>query len=454
MIFTPRPWQPQILDHILKHKRCAVYLDMGGGKTACVLTALEQRHLMGDNVYPILVLGPLRVVRSVWKPEVEKWEHLKHLRVQNIVGEVGARQVALSQPADIYCTNYENLDWLCERLGNNWPFRAIIADESTRLKGFRLKQGTKRAQTLAKRSYLSEFFIELTGTPVPNGLLDLWGQLWFLDKGVRLGRTFSDFRNRWFESDYMGRTYTALGHSEKQIQEAIKDICLTVNAADYQPIDKPVRIVVPIAMPYSAKLIYKRFEKDLYAELVAGNIQAANAAAKSTKCLQIANGCAYTDRTGKVWEEIHTEKIEALRSIVEEAAGSPILVSCIFRCDRERLKKAFPRAKELDTEQETIDTWNAGKIPMLIAHPKSCGHGLNLQDGGHRIVFFNQGWDLEYHDQMIERIGPLRQIQNGYKRPVYVYYLISTGTLDEVVMDRLESKKEVQNCLLEALKRS
>lgn len=461
--FIEKPWQGLMINHLMTIKRCALYADLGSGKTVSTLTALSDLALMGEKVYPALVLGPKRVVSSVWKQEAAKFSHLSHLKVRVLVGPKELRNSELRQPGDIYCVNYENLAWLCEMLGNNWPFKTIIADESTRIKGFRINQGTARAQILGKRAFHSERFWELTGTPAPNGLIDLWGQLYFLDKGHRLGRIFADFSDRWFYPSPDGRALIPQTFADEQIKDTISDICLTVNASDYMQIDKPINIIVPVVLPESAMRVYKVFKKELFAQLARGEVLARNAASKSVKCLQIANGCAYTTPVlvegttilaeGKQSEVVHDEKIEALHSIVEESSGSPLLVAYTFRCDMERILKAFPKARLLDDKQETIDAWNAGKIPMLLAHPKSCGHGLNLQDGGHRIVFFSLWWALEEYMQAIERVGPLRQLQSGYKRPVYVYHIIAAGTIEESVAERLQGKLNTQEALLASLKR-
>jgi len=450
--FTPRPYQDLIIENILRNPRGAIWADMGMGKTSSTLTALDGLSLAADG--PALVLAPLRVAQSTWPEEARKWEHLQHLHVMPIVGGKDERMLALKHKADIYTTNYEQLPWLVEHFGDRWPFRVVVADEATKLKGFRLRQGTQRAKALAKVAHCKvDYFIELTGTPSPNGLADLWGQTWFLDRGERLGRTFDAFRSRWFQQHESGFGIRALPFAQDQIQERLRDICLTVQAKDWFDLREPIVSNIYVDMPVSARKIYRDMEKQMFAEIEAHPIEAANAAARTIKCLQIASGAAYIDDKGTAWKEIHDQKIQALESIIEEAAGNPVLVAYHFRSDLERLRKAFPQGKALDQNPQTIRDWNAGKIPILFAHPASAGHGLNLQDGGCRLAFFSHWWNLEERLQIIERIGPTRQKQAGYDRPVYIYNILARDTVDELVLARVESKREVQDILLEAMKK-
>lgn len=448
--FTPHDYQEEIISWICANKRCAVWASMGAGKTVSTLTALDRLSVVED-VYPALILAPLRVAKTTWADEVQKWDHLKHLRVSLITGTPKQRERAARAQADVFTTNYDNLVWLRDFFGDDWPFRTVVADEATRLKSFRLRQGGSRARALGQVAHTHvDRFIELTGTPAPNGLKDLWGAQWFLDQGQRLGRTFSAFEQRWFKKGYDGFSLVPYQHTQEEVQEKLRDICLTVSGL---PVDQPVIAPVYVTMPAPARRVYDEMEKQMYTELEeAGGVEAANAAVKTQKCLQLANGAMYVDDAGG-WEEVHNAKLDALDSIIEEANGAPVLVAYHFKHDLERIRRRFPKARVLDADSRTIHEWNEGKIDILLAHPASAGHGLNLADGGNILAFFGVNWNLEEYLQIIERIGPMRQKQAGYDRPCLVYPILATGTVDDLVMERLTSKRTIQDILLEALKR-
>ena len=421
---------------------------MGGGKTVTTLTALTELDFV-EPVFPALVIAPLRVAQSTWPDEPLRWQHLAHLRISVVTGNQKARAAALQKQADIYTINFDNLVWLRETLGDEWPFKTVVADEFTRLKSFRLRQGGSRAAALGKvaHTHVSRF-IGLTGTPAPNGVKDLWGQTWFLDQGQRLGRTFSAFEQRWFRKGYDGYSLVPYDHTQREVEGALKDICLTVQAL---AVDEPNTLPIYIDLPKKAREAYDAMEEEMYAMLAEGEIEAANAAVRTQKCLQLANGAAYTDDEGS-WEEVHDAKLDALESIIEEANGAPVLVAYNFKHDLARLQARFRKGRVLDADPDTIRQWNAGRIQLLFAHPASAGHGLNLADGGNILAFFGVNWNLEEHMQIIERIGPMRQKQAGYDRPVMVYPILARDTIDDVVMDRLGGKKSVQEALLEAMK--
>ncbi|MGK5614915.1 SNF2-related protein [Proteus mirabilis] len=456
--FTPRPYQNLILRHEIDIKRSNVWAGMGMGKTVATLTALEDLFMAGSETQPALVLAPLRVASSTWPDEAVKWNHLRNIDVQPIIGTVKERMVAIKNTnASVFTINYDNLVWLVEIFGEHWPFGTIVADESTRLKSFRLRKGGKRAAALAKVAHKHVHrWVNLTGTPSPNGLIDLWGQAWFVDQGQRLGRTYSAFTSRWFNSiQFPGQQWSKLEpwpFAQEQMQDALRDVTISLDAADWFDIEEPIHNVIKLELPTKARKQYQEMEKEMFLELEHEGIEALNAAAKTVKCLQIASGAIYTDDS-KCWAELHDAKIQALESIISESSGMPILVAYHWKHDLERLLKAFPKGKNLDADPQTLRDWNAGKIPILFAHPASAGHGLNLQDGGNILVFFSHWWDLEQYQQIIERIGPTRQIQAGYNRPVFIHHLIATGTMDEIVMERRNSKREIQDLLLEAMKR-
>lgn len=457
--FIPRPYQTLITNHILNTPRCAVWAGMGMGKTTSTLNAIDSLLLCESD--PVLVLAPLRVARSTWPDEARKWDHLKNIHVMPVVGSEAERRMALKHDASVYTTNYENLPWLIDFYGERWPFRTVVSDESTKLKGFRLRQGTARAKALGTVAHTKiKRFVELTGTPSPNGLADLWGQMWFLDAGVRLGRTFSGFNQRWFRPSHDGYGSMPMDHAQIEIQDKLRDLCITVDARDWFDLREPIVNNIYVDLPIKARQLYQDMEKRMFMEIDGHEVEAFNAAARTNKCLQIANGAAYLDatvdgdahRSAKEWKDIHDAKLQALDDIVEESAGMPILVAYNFKSDLARLRHAFPKGRALDANPQTIKDWNAGKIPLLFAHPASAGHGLNLQDGGNILVFFGHDWNLEYRLQILERIGPTRQMQAGHDRPVFIHNIIARDTVDELVLTRVETKREVQDILLEAMK--
>lgn len=443
------PYQSDAIDFIHATKRCALWMPMGGGKTVTTLTALDELSLVED-VYPALVIAPLRVARATWPEEPQRWSHLAHLRVSVITGTPKQRERALAVEADIYCTNYDNLVWLRKELGDAWPFKTVVADEFTRLKSYRIRQGGSRARALGQvaHTHVSRF-IGLTGTPAPNGVKDLWGQIWFLDQGERLGRTFSAFEQRWFRKGYDGYSLVPYEHTQKEVEDKLRDICLTVQGLQ---VDEPITSPVYVDLPPMARKVYDEMEKELFTVLNDEGVEAANAAVRTQKCLQLANGALYIDDDGN-WEAAHDAKLDALESIIEEANGAPVLVAYNFKHDLERLRGRFRQGRVLDADPDTIRQWNAGRISLLFAHPASAGHGLNLADGGNILAFYGVNWNLEEHMQIIERIGPMRQKQAGYDRPVFVYPILARNTVDDLVMERLTTKKSTQEVLLEALKR-
>lgn len=458
--YNPRPYQQLLRDWDFGVPRNAKWVPMGGGKSAATLTSASELQMLDGE--PRLVLAPLRVARSTWPNEVKKWNHTKHLRVSVITGSVKEREFALRQKADIYTTNYENLVWLTERLGEDWPFPHIIMDESTRLKSFRLRQGGKRAQSLARVAHTKiKTVTQLTGTPAPNGLLDLWGQMWFLDAGHRLGRSFTAFKERWFRASYDGYGSEPMECAQAQIQAALKDLCLTVDMKDYFDLKAPIVNNIYVDLPARTRAMYNDMEKELFMQIDEHGIEAFNAAAKTQKLLQLASGAVYLDKSvdddghprSREWRQVHDEKLDALDEIIAEAAGAPVLVAYHFRSDLARLKARFKHGRELDADPRTEAEWNAGKIPILFAHPQSAGHGLNLQDGGNILVFFSHNWKLEDRLQIAERIGPMRQFQSGYDRPVFIHNIIARDTADEMVLERIETKRDVQQLLLDAMRR-
>lgn len=465
--FKRRPYQKLITSFIIKNTRCNIWATMGSGKTGAVMWALNQMFqngMLDPDEDRVLVLAPLRVASGTWPPEQVKWK-FPALTVADGTGTEKQRTAALESGANVVCVNYDVVEWLVNYYGDEWPFTVIVADESTKLKGYRSRQGSKRAKALAAiaHKYVKRW-INLTGTPAPNGLKDLWGQTWFVDAGARLGTSYKAFTDRWFISKPVAQgsftmQHAPLKNSEKQIHAKLKDVSLTVDAAEYFGCDAPIYVPVMVDLPKKARKLYDRFEEELFAELEEGTIKAPNAAAKSIKCLQIASGAVYLhdedgDRTDE-WEKIHDAKLDALESIVEELQGAPLLVAYQYKHDLARLKKKFPQGVALAKGAEGnlhMKEWNKGNIPILFAHPASAGHGLNLQDGGHHLAFFSDTWNFEHFAQIVERIGPVRQHQAGHPRPVFVYLIQARDTLDEQVAKRRDGKRDVQDELMEYMK--
>jgi len=447
MRYEPREFQDIFTSYIIEHQRCQGFLDMGMGKTVSTLTAADILWLAGSNLSPMLAIAPLRVARDVWPGEIDKWDHLNGLTVSPIIGTTPKqRSLALRKKADIYTINYENIPWLVEQFPKGrWPFKMGVADESTRLKGFRLRKGTKRSTALSTVARLTGRWLNLTGTPAYK-LIDLWGPMYFVDFGARLGATFTDFKARWFDENVYAHKITPKENAAHEIAMLIKDCSVTLRAKDWFQFDDPVPMPVYFDLPYRARELYSSMENTMYAELGPDiAVEAMTAAAKSGKCMQMANGAVYTDDKGN-WEPVHDAKFVKLDEIIDEVGDEPVIVSYWFKSDLARLQKRYPHARILDTKQDE-DDWNAGKIKMLLAHPQSVGHGLNLQDGGFIIIFFSQLWPAELREQIIERIGPVRQLQSGHPRPVLVYDIIARNTVDECAQARYYENLSVQDSL-------
>jgi hypothetical protein len=407
----------------------------------------------GSGDRPWLVLGPMRVANATWPDDMARWEQFSDMRIVPLTGTPKQRVDKLKIRADVYTISYELAPWLVEHFMDRWPFRNVIADEADRLKGFRTRQGGERARSLGRIARnLTDRWINLTGTPSPNGLKDQWGQTWYLDFGQRLGRTYSAFEQRWFAPNWNGYGIRPLPHAEREIHEALKDICITIDPKDYYDLREPIVTQVKVKLPPAARKLYKKLETELFAELGEhGNIEIFNATALTSKCLQLANGAVYTQYPN--WAPVHDEKIEAVRSIVAEAGGTPVLLAYQFKSDVARLKVAFPRAVELSTDAG-MKAFRAGDAPIGLAHPKSLGHGIDgLQNVTNILIRYGHDWNLGERMQMLERVGPMRQLQAGLDRAVYVYDIVAEDTIDEDVIAAHTAKRSVQDALLNAMKR-
>lgn len=455
MKYTPHPWNQETIEHQLLVPRGGTWAGMGTGKTGATLTALQLYQTLEDP-RPALVLAPKRVASRTWPREMEKWDHLTG-EVQPILGSAADRSAALlgglrRGNASLFTINYENIPWLVDFLSDRrspWPFDTIIADESTKLKSYRTRQGGSRAQALSKVAFEANRFIGLTGTPMPNGLKDLWGQTWFYDHGQRLGKSYAAYMNRWFQKDYTGFNFTPLEHAQGEIEERLRDICLSVSV----PIEEPIVNKVYVDLPGAVRARYREMEKEAYTEIAAHGIEAVHAASRTGKLLQIVAGAIYDE--DKNVHHLHDAKIEALESIVAEAAGMPVLVAVNFKFEAPMIIKAFGagQARLLESDQD-IDDFAAGKILVGIAHPAVLGHGINDMERATNIAAFYSGdWNLEFHDQIIERIGPMRQMQSGFNRPVHLHYILAENTIDEDVYDRRVNKRTMQDIMKKAMER-
>lgn len=450
--YYPRAYGPMVAEFMLRHQRCNLWAPPGFGKTVMIYTALDAMYLVGLETRPTLVLGPLRVARDTWVDEVEKWEHLRDITVSAIVGDAKQRLRALKRDASVYTTNYENLPWLVETLGDKWPFGTVVADESVKIKSFRLRQGGKRAQALAKHAWTGvNRWINATGYPAPNGLQDLWGQMWFIDQGKRLGRTFSAFSERWFHTGHDGFGMHPFAHSRKEIEALIQDVTLALDPKDWFDLKAPIVTDIAVKLPAPAMKVYKEFEKTMFAELLCGTeVEVFNAAALTNKCMQIASGFIYDDK--RVAKEIHTAKIEALESTINECSGA-VMVAYHFVEDLARLQKVFPNAAVLSTPAG-LAQFKAGDAQIGLVNGASLGHGIDgLQNVCNTLIFYGDSWNLDNRIQLMERIGAVRQFQAGLDRPVFIYNILAKDTIDETILARHSTKKSVMDLLVEAMRR-
>jgi len=436
------PYQRRSVDFIKDRKRCGLFLDMGLGKSVSTLTAALDL-IQSFAVHKVLVVAPLRVANSVWAQEAQKWSHLKTLRVSVCTGPSKKRLGALQMDADIYVINRENVEWLVEHYGTRWPFDMVVIDESSSFKN----ASSKRFKAMRRVLPYTQYMALLTGTPSPNGLIDLWSQIYLIDFGQSLGRTMTAYKQRFFEADYMGYKFKARDGSEGSIHNLIAPFTVHMSAEDYLDLPPRIDLTIKTQMPDAALQRYKDFERTLLAELDDGDVvEAMTAAVLANKLLQYANGGLYTDDK-KNWSEIHSAKLDALAEILEDNAGENVLVSYNYRFDLERLQKRFPDAVVLDKQQETIDRWNRGEIRLLLAHPASAGHGLNIQAGGSLIVWFGMTWSLENYLQFNARLH-----RQGQTKPVRIIHLVTEDTIDERVLAALGNKEKSQSALLKALK--
>ena len=439
------PYQRYAVDFIERHRFCGLFLDMGLGKTVSTLTAVK-RMIYSFEVSKVLVIAPKRVAETTWTTEANKWEHLRCLKLSKVIGTEKERAEALGADADVYVINRENVCWLVRYLNGRMSFDMLVIDELSSFKS----HTAQRFKALKSVRYQFSRIIGLTGTPAPNGYMDLWAELYLLDGGERLGKYITRYREEYFHPlisvGAVVYRYGLNAMSDIVISKKISDICVSMKAGDYLQLSKRIDNTINVILTKDEKRQYDRFEREEILKINGETITAANAAAVTNKLLQYANGAVY-DETKNV-HTIHDAKIEALEELVEAASGDPVLVFYSYKHDAarimERLKKYDPVMLE---GEKDISDWNEGKTKVLITHPASAGHGLNLQAGGHIIVWFGVTWSLELYQQANARLH-----RQGQTKPVMIYHLITKGTMDERVMKAIANKENGQNAMIDAVR--
>lgn len=448
--FIPHKYQLTAINHVINVPKCGLFLDMGLGKTVSTLTAIKELKYNRFQVNKVLIIAPKKVAEGTWSKEKDKWNHTKDFRVSLVLGSQQKRIKALSVNADLYIINRENIPWLVDYLRNDWYFDTVVIDESSSFKNSRSKRFKALKMVLPKINRL----IELTGTPSPNGVEDLWAQIYLLDQGTRLEKYITHFRAKYMEPNKRNRSqifdYKIKDGVYDSIINKISDICISMKSEDYLELPDLSYNEIPVILNDKARRDYDKMERDFVLELEGAEdeITAVNAAALSNKLLQISNGAVY-DSSG-IYTEVHDAKIEAFLELIERLQGKSLLVFYNFQHDRDRIKKALEKSdlivKELKTTQDE-DDWNAGKIDILLTHPASAAYGLNLQEGGNHVCWFGLSWNLEHYQQANKRLH-----RQGQKEKVIIHHLVTQGTRDEDVMRALDNKAGVQEEIMQSLK--
>jgi SNF2 family DNA or RNA helicase len=448
MIFKPHNYQKYCIDRLINEPALGLLLDMGLGKTVTTLTAIKELKYYRFEVRKVLVIAPKKVAETTWSKEAAKWEHLQCLRVSKVLGSKSKRIAALAATADVYVINRENVEWLVEYYRNDWPFDMVVVDESSSFKD----RNTKRWKALKRVRLKINRIVLLTGTPSSNGLIDLWAQIYLLDEGARLGKTLGQFRERYFNPDKRSAerifTYKPKYGAEEAIQNLIGDICISMKAEDYLELPDCMTVNTSVVLDTKAQKAYETLEKKALLEVNGETITADMAATLTGKLLQLAGGAVYdADHNAQL---IHTCKIEAFMELIDSLNGEHALVFYRYQHERDRILEALSKTKlrvRLFKNADDETAWNNGEIDILLAHPASTAYGLNLQDGGHHVIWFGPIWSLEQYQQANKRLH-----RQGQKYPVIIHHLIAEGTVDEDVIKALDNKCGVQEALLQALK--
>lgn len=450
MEYTPHEYQRHCINRIVDTPKLGLFLDMGLGKTSIVLSAIKELKYNRFAVSKVLVIAPKKVAEGTWSKEKEKWDHTRCLRISRVLGSEKKRIRALYETADVYIINRENVVWLVDFYKNDWPFDMVIIDESSSFKSHK----AKRFKALSATTPRINRIVELTGTPSPNGLADLWAQLYLLDEGARLGTRYAGFRERYFDAgprhNGIVYKYSVKQGSEEAILSAISDICISMKAADYLELPDCIMHEIPVELDPKAAKAYRELEREMVLELPDDEVTVTSAAALSNKLLQLGNGAIYGEDHSV--HEVHGCKIEAFMELIESlsASGKNALVFYNYQHDRERLQKALAKTglvvRELKTTEDE-DDWNAGKIDVLLTHPASSAYGLNLQQGGNHVVWFGLNWNYELYTQANKRLH-----RQGQTEKVIIHHLVCEGTRDEDVMAALARKDDVQQFVMDSLK--
>lgn len=448
MIFKPHDYQAYCIHRMTTEPVLGLWLDMGLGKTVITLTAVSILKYDYFQVCKTLIIAPKKVAEGTWNREAAKWDHLQQLRFSLVLGSQTKRIRAVNTPADVYIINRENVPWLVDYYRNDWPFDTVVVDESS---SFKNRQAKRFKSLCMVRSKISRIY-ELTGTPSPNGLIDLWAQLFLLDGGVRLGKHIGGFRERYFVPDKRNReqifSWAAKEGASMAIQEQIGDICISMKAEDYLELPELINHIIPVVLDAKAEKAYRRMEREMLLQVDDQTINAGTAAVLTGKLLQLCNGAVYGD-DGQV-VPVHDCKLEAFSEVIEQLQGQSALVFYSYQHDLIRILEVLRgtglRVRQLQTQQDELD-WNSGGIDILLAHPASCAYGLNLQDGGHHAIWYGLNWSLELYQQANKRLH-----RQGQERPVIIHHLVTQGGVDEDVMVALEGKGDTQEALLQALK--
>lgn len=445
MKYRPHEYQKRATQFIIDNRYCALFLDMGLGKTVSTLTAIDILKNDYLEIDKVLVIAPKSVALNTWSGETAKWDHLRKLRISVAMGTAAQRSKAIERDADIYVTNRDNVKWIVDYFKKEpWPFDTVVLDESSSFKN----PSSQRFKALRKIRPQLRRVIELTGTPSPNGLMDLWPQIWLLDMGERLGRTLGSYRSEFFTAgrrngavvyDWIARPGARL-----RISKRLADISMSMQASDYLDMPDVIDGGLTLALPPDEMRDYLAFQREQLMQLDNTDIEAVTAAALTNKLLQYTGGALYDDQHN--WHEVSTAKLEALQDIVESTDES-VLIYYQYQSEKDRILKMLPDAVTFTGEPELLESWNAGKIRLMLAHPASVAYGLNMQAGGHIIVWYTPTWNLELYMQANARLH-----RQGQTKPVVIYHLIAAGTIDERVMQALNCKNGSQAALLKHIK--
>ena len=443
MKYAPHDYQRYATDFIINNPISAVLLEMGLGKSVISLSAINELMLDYFDVSRTLVIAPLRVAISTWPDEIKKWNHLKYLSYSVVTGSEKERLDALKKPAHIYVINRENVDWLITKSGFKWSFDMVVIDELSSFKSYQ----AKRFKSLLKARPKVKRIVGLTGTPSSNGLMDLWAEFRLLDMGERLGRYITHYRQNFFVPDKRNQqmifSYKPKDGAEKQIYSLISDITISMKSKDFLKMPECIMNEVVISVSEEERKLYDSLKKDMVLSIGDNEIDAINAAALSSKLLQMANGAVYNDKKESI--VIHDRKLDALEDLIEGANGKPVLIAYWFKHDLTRIKERFD-VREIKSAKDISD-WNEGKIPVALIHPASAGHGLNLQAGGSTLIWFSLTWSLELYQQTNARL-----YRQGQDSTVVIHHILTKGTIDEDVMKALKAKEKIQDALIDSVK--